>query len=79
MFFYAVTKAVELIGEAANHVSVVSRSELGEIDWEDVVGMRHHLVHNFHGIDKDKLWDTVVNHIPVLIAQLQTVLAQPEG
>ena len=79
MFYYAAAKAVELIGEDASHVSAVSRSALSEIDWGEMVGMRHRLVHNFHGIDKDKVWDTVVNDIPVLITQLQMALSQHEG
>ena len=79
MFYYATAKAVELIGEDANHVSAVSRSALSEIDWDEMVGMRHRLVHNFHGIDKDKVWDAVVNDIPVLITQLQATLGQHEG
>ena len=79
MFYYAVAKAVELIGEAANYVSAVSRSELSEIDWDDMVGMRHRLVHSFHGIDKDKVWDTMVNDVPALTPQLQVVLEQHGG
>ena len=78
MFYYAVAKAIEfeLIGEAANHVSAMSRARLAWIDWEQIVGMRHHLVHDFHRIDLDKIWDTVVNDIPVLIPQLEAALAQ---
>ena len=74
MFYYAVAKAVELIDEAANRVSAVSQSELDEIDWDEMVGMRHHLVHNFHGIDKDTLWGAIRDDTPTLIGQLETVL-----
>ena len=58
MFYYAVAKAVELIGEAAwQTTSLLSPGQnCSEIDWDDI-GMRHRLVHSFHGIDKDKVWD----------------------
>ena len=79
MFYYAVAKAVELIGEAANNVSAASKAEIRGIDWEQIVGMRHRLVHDFHGIDNDRLWDAIQDGVPTLIAQLQAVLAQRGG
>ena len=79
MLFYASAKAIELIGEAANYVSPLSRSELKEIDWEQIVGMRHRLVHNFHGIENDVLWEAIQDDTPTLIAQLRGALAQREG
>ena len=79
MFYYAVAKAIELIGEAASHVSAASQSEYGGIDWDQIVGMRHHLVHNFHRIDNDILWEAVQDDMPILIAQLQVALTQREG
>ena len=79
MFYYAVTKAIELVGEAANHVSAVTRSELSGIDWDQMTGMRHRLVHDFQRIDKDKIWDTAVNHMPAFILYLQAALPQHEG
>ena len=79
MFYYAVAKAVEVIGEAANHVSAISRSEIRGIDWEQIVGMRHRLVHDFQGVNKDKLWEAIQDDIPTLIGQLEAALAQHDG
>ena len=79
MYYYAVSKAVELIGEAANQVSAISRIGLIGIDWERIVGMRHRLVHDFHGIDNDILWEAVQDGVPALIPQLEAALALHEG
>ena len=38
--------------------------------------MRNILVHDFHGIDNDLLWEVIQDDMPVLIAQLQAALAQ---
>ena len=76
LFFYAVTKAVELIGEAASGFSRISRAEYRAIAWEEIIGMRQVLVHDFHNIDKNELWDTVQKDVPALIPQLQAALAQ---
>jgi len=40
-------KAIEIIGEAACQVSEGTRAELPDIPWEDIVGMRHRLVHAY--------------------------------
>lgn len=79
MFYYAVAKAVELIGEAANNVSAASRAKIRGIDWERIVGMRHRLVHDFHGVNKDILWDVIQDDMPILITQLQAALEQRNG
>ncbi len=79
MYYYAVVKAVELVGESASRVSGISRSEYPEIDWDQIVSMRHHLVHNFYGLDNDKLWEAIHGDMPVLIGQLQEALAQQES
>lgn len=79
MYLYAVVKAVELVGEAATKVTGESRTELRAIWWNKITGMRNILVHNFHGIDKDILWEATQDDVPILIVQLEAALAQHDG
>lgn len=79
MYYYAVIKAVELVGEAATKVSAVSQLEIPAIQWSKITRMRNILVHNFHGINKDILWETIQDDMPTLIIQLQAALAQQGG
>ena len=76
LLYFAVAKAVELIGEAAQRISGDSRTENPEIEWDEIVGMRHHLVHGFHQIVRDSLWMAAVQDVPVLIGRLQAALGQ---
>jgi uncharacterized protein with HEPN domain len=73
----AVTKALETVGEAAARVSEPARAAHPEIPWREIVGMRHRLVHGYFEIDLDKVWDTVQNDLPSLIAKLE-LLVPPE-
>lgn len=57
-------KAVEIIGEAAYQISPSTRSQLPGIPWEDIIGMRHRLVHAYFDIDLDILWHTVQDDLP---------------
>lgn len=64
-------KEVEIIGEAAYQVSEETRRSLPEIPWEDIVRMRHRLVHVYFDINLDILWRTVQDDIPLLIELLE--------
>jgi uncharacterized protein with HEPN domain len=65
---------VQIIGEAATHVSAAARSELSEIPWAKVVGMRHRLVHGYQGIRAEIVVKTVRDDLPTLIASLRGAL-----
>ena len=78
LLYYAVAKAVELIGEAAWHVSNSARAEFPDIEWDDIIGMRHRLVHGFQKVIRDRLWEAAQQDVPTLIPQLQAALARHE-
>lgn len=41
---------------------------------DDIIGMRHRLVHAYFDINLDILWKTVQNDLPLLLAELEPVL-----
>ena len=67
----ALIKDIEIVGEAANQVSVRTRVELREIPWRKIVGMRHRLIHAYFDINLDVVWNTVRQDLPGLIFQLE--------
>lgn len=71
-------RLVEVIGEAASRVPTDIRVTHPEIPWEDVVGMRHKLIHDYITVDLDILWDTVKDDLPPLIVALERILAEEE-
>jgi uncharacterized protein with HEPN domain len=73
----SLVKEVEIIGEAAYQVSQATRARASRIPWEDIIGMRHRLVHAYFDINLDILWKTVQEDLPSLIAALES-LALPE-
>ena len=48
-------RQIEIIGEAARHISKDMRRTYPEIPWQDVTGMRDKLIHDYFGVDKDRL------------------------
>ena len=40
--------------------------------------MRNRLIHGYFAIDLDRVWDTVTDDLPPLLAALEAALAPPE-
>jgi len=70
------TRAVEVIGEAAGKVTPHVREAHPGIPWQDIVGTRHHLIHGYDRVDLDVLWRIITNDLPLLIDQLQSMIDQ---
>ncbi len=70
----ALVKEAEIIGEAANQLSPATRGGAPEIPWEDIIGMRHRLVHAYFDINLDILWQTVREDFPGLVADLRPLI-----
>lgn len=76
MLFYAVVKNIEIIGEAANNLTKELRARHSEIEWADVIGMRHVLVHDYYNISPTLAWKTVKNNIPILKQQISNIIQE---
>ena len=74
----ALIRLIEVVGEAASRISENSRAKYPAIRWKSIVGMRNRIIHVYDLIDWDVLWDTVVNDLPPLIAELERIVP-PEG
>lgn len=71
MLRFALTRAIEILGEAASKVSPEGRASIPEVPWVDVVGMRNRLIHAYFDVNLDILWRTVDEAIPDLLARLK--------
>ena len=69
----ALVKDIEILGEAAYQVTPDTRGQAPRIPWDDIIGMRHRLVHAYFDIDLDILWKTAKEDLPPLITELERV------
>ncbi len=76
---FALVKAAEIIGEAAYQIDPAVRAQVPGIPWDDIIGMRHRLVHAYFDINLDILWKTVREDIPSLIDDLDRVTPRDRG
>lgn len=75
MLALSLLKLIEIIGEAAATISKESRSQLPQIPWPSIVGMRNRLVHGYFDIDLDRVWDTITADLPPLIEELERIIS----
>ena len=59
-----------VIGEAANNISKEFAAKNPELDWKDIAGVRHKIVHDYADIDYDVIWRIVQIDIPMAYARL---------
>jgi uncharacterized protein with HEPN domain len=73
----AVTRWIEIIGEAAGAVSAELRVDYPEVPWRDLVGMRNLLVHAYRRVNLNLVW-RAVERLPEIEHQIVAILAQEE-
>jgi uncharacterized protein with HEPN domain len=78
VFFLALLKLVEIVGEAATRVSQAMQAAHPELPWREVIGTRNRLIHGYDAVDYDILWEIVATDFPPLAKPLRTVLGDEE-
>jgi uncharacterized protein with HEPN domain len=69
-----VIRQIEILGEAAKHISDVLRAKYAHIPWQDIAGMRNKLIHDYFGVDIEKIWLTAVEDLPALKDEIKKIL-----
>ena len=59
----AVERHIEIIGEAARHVSAELKQAHPEIPWRAMIGQRNILAHEYFGVNICIIWDIVQNRV----------------
>ena len=73
--YEAVNRKLEIIGEAARHLSPATRQIFAEIPWQLITAMRNILIHDYADVDLDVVWDTVQRDLPPLITRVAAYLS----
>jgi uncharacterized protein with HEPN domain len=67
----AITRVLEIIGEAANRVTREGRDRYPELAWQAVIATRNRIIHGYDTVDYDIVWKILSDELPMLIAALE--------
>lgn len=79
VFFLALLKLVEIVGEAATRVSQATQTAYPEIPWREIIGTRNRLIHGYDAVDYDILWEIVATDFPPLAEQIKGIVPPTGG
>ena len=78
MLFYATVKNIEIIGEAAYHLTKAFCQEHPETPWNDVMRMRNILVHDYYRIRLNEVWKVIKEDLQPLREQVNRYLTETD-
>jgi len=69
----AVERNIEIIGEAVNRI-LKNDASIAITNARKIVDTRNYVIHGYDSLAPDILWSIVVNHLPVLKTEAQSLL-----
>ncbi len=72
----AVIRNLQVLAESSQRISDEQKLKHPEIDWLALSGFRNVLVHDYLGVDYEKVWNIVINDLPALRQSLIIMLGE---
>ena len=73
----AVIRRLIIIGEATKRISMEFREVHSEIPWKEMAGLRDVIVHDYDGIDFDRLKPVIEVKLLEVLRQIEPLLPDP--
>ena len=74
MIRFASIKQIEIIGEASNNLTDNLKNTFNDIEWKQIIGMRHILIHEYFGVVNTLVWQIIQNDLPNLKAKIESII-----
>jgi len=74
----AVIRRIEIIGEAAAHLSEATRQAVTELPFRKMRGMRNIVAHDYANVDLTIVWQVATVHVTEVCATLEKFFASQE-
>jgi uncharacterized protein with HEPN domain len=74
--FYAVTRCLEIISEAARRLPAVIRNSIAALPWRAIMGAGNISRHDYDNVGEDFVWRTVKQSLAPLLAAVESEIAR---
>ena len=75
----AFLRSLEVVGEATKNISMDFREKYPQIKWRELAGLRDKLIHQYFGVNWNRVWDVIKNWIPEIKEDIERILNEIEG
>ena len=72
----AVIRNLQVMAESCQRLSEESKASQAQIDWRKMAGFRNIAVHDYLGIELDRVWQIIEKDLPALKAAIAALLAE---
>ena len=72
--FYATTRALEIISEAARRLDPEFRGAHADLPWKQITGIGNVLRHNYEAVAENRVWATVEEYRDPLLAAVSAAI-----
>lgn len=72
----AVLRNLQVLAESTQRLSQATKARHSEIDWRAIAGFRNVLVHDYLGVDRERVWGIVERDLPPLDACITALLQE---
>ena len=69
---------MEIIGEATKHIPASVRQRYPEVPWRAMAGTRDKVIHDYLGVNLQRVYETVKQDVPSLRSAIASILTQLE-
>ena len=73
---HAVIYNIQIIGEAAYKLTKEFRDNHSEVEWRDIIAMRHILVHDYYEVNMNILWNVISEELPEFKKQIEALVSE---
>ena len=77
--YHAVIYNIMIMGEAANMLTLEFRESHPETQWRQVTNMRNFLIHGYHNVEEELVWETVAKDLLPLREQITRYIDEIQG
>ena len=78
VFFAGIVYFTMIIGEAAYMLTSEFREQHSDLPWDQIVSMRHHIVHGYYQVDESIVWEVIQNDLEPLRQHITRILSETD-
>ncbi|AFM26877.1 HepT-like ribonuclease domain-containing protein [Desulfomonile tiedjei] len=75
----AVLRNLHTLSESIRRISTDTKLKYPEVPWREISAFRNVVVHDYLGIELERIWDIVERDLPSLKMQIKSILDESEG